>query len=494
MCHVRKFFLTIFRFPFCLRLPGTMEFRDTSSSVQSVIINFVNTALGGSLGLMGNILSASKLGIIWFISGSALSMILTFCSIQFLCRSAELSQSTSTHSVASYYLGSRGALVTKLFVFLGNWSFICNIIQIFADFCPPILGSWLDVDDSNVFTSRWFAVSIGLVLIFPWILVEDISKLERLSTLCLVFALFIFVVLVLNATECILNEDINDSVEMLESDPRNIFYGLPTISWCWSLQFNVIAIYLTLSPRDRMHRIQSVSAWTVGILFIFYCSLGIAAYLVWGSGIDSDFIDNLSPSDSNYMFYLGHWVSTWTQFVICISCFCSIPIFAFESRTNLHSVLLSARKMYKMCCGQRDGMRLQRVHEEESANEDDVEHLESAADSEGVRLIDAAPLEIGKETKASRWIEGSIILMTAALVALLVRDLSLCLTVCGATYGCFISYWLPSTVYLKALTKVQIQPNTPPLQRDDLILKYIAVFSVVYGLVVCVAGLVTAFM
>ena len=232
--------------------------RGSTSSVVLVVINFVNTALGGSLGLMGNILSASKLGIVWFIAGSGVSMILTHFSIQFLCRSAELSQSASTHSLARHHFGPRGSLVTKLFVFIGNWSFITNIIQIFADFCPSILGSWFDADDSSVLTSRWLSVSIGLLLIFPWILVKDISKLEKLSTLCLVYALFIFTVLVLNASKCVAEGNVSGSVQFVVTDPLDIFYGLPTIAWCWSLQFNAIPIYLTLSPQRRVSQIPSV--------------------------------------------------------------------------------------------------------------------------------------------------------------------------------------------------------------------------------------------
>ena len=103
-----------------------------SSSTLAVVINLVNTALGVALGLMGNVFSASKLGVVWFTVGSLMSMVLTHFSIQFLCRSAELSQSLSTHALAKSYLGRGGALSTKLFVCLGNWSFIVNIIQMVA--------------------------------------------------------------------------------------------------------------------------------------------------------------------------------------------------------------------------------------------------------------------------------------------------------------------------------------------------------------------------
>ena len=113
-----------------------------SSSLGAVTINFVNSALAGALGFMGNVYAVSQLGIFWFIFGSLLSMILTYFSIQFLCRSAELAQSLSTHHLASAHLGKKGSILTKLFVCLGNWSFVVNIIQVL---CASILSHLLHV-------------------------------------------------------------------------------------------------------------------------------------------------------------------------------------------------------------------------------------------------------------------------------------------------------------------------------------------------------------
>eukprot|EP01084_Bolivina_argentea_P122534 217123_1 len=297
-----------------------------SSSSSAVTINYVNSALAGALGFMGNVFSVSKLGIFWFITGSLLSMILTHFSIQFLCLSTEISKSSSTHNLAFSHLGKKGSIITKLFVCLGNWSFIINIIQIFADFAPQILSNWFH--DSTFITSRWFAVLIGLVIIFPWVLVKNISKLEKLSVLCMVYAIFIFIILAMNCIKCIAKNDIHSNIDIFVTNPVDIFLGLPTISWCWGLQFNAIPIYLTLHPNSRVKSIPRISLLSVFIIFIFYASQGIAVYLVWGDSINTDFMTNLDSNNENYEFYYNKWLSTLTQFIITIACFFSIPLLA----------------------------------------------------------------------------------------------------------------------------------------------------------------------
>ena len=75
---------------------------------------------------------------------------------------------------------------------------------------------------------------------------------------------------------------------------------------------------------------------------------GIAVYLVWGTKINQDFITNLDSKNENYKFYFDSWLSTLTQFIICVACFAAIPIFAFESRTNLHAILMSILRSHRL--------------------------------------------------------------------------------------------------------------------------------------------------
>merc|ERR1712228_535648 len=95
-----------------------------------------------------------------------------------------------------------------------------------------------------------------------------------------------------------------------------------------------------------------------------------------------------------------------------------------------------------------------------------------------------------EETMLSRLIEGSVIVITAALVAMLVTDLNLSLSLCGATYACYIFYFLPSGAYLVAIRR--FNPNQ--LVFYDRFLKYIALFSICYGIFVCVTGITAVFL
>ena len=209
-----------------------------------------------------------------------------------------------------------------------------------------------------------------------------------------------------------------------------------------------------MHPNSRVTTIPGVSLLSVFIIFLFYVSQGIAVYLVWADSINSDFVTNLDPKNKHYEFYFPNWLATLTQIIIAISCFFSIPILAFESRTNLHSIITSCYKSYYM---DNNDQLLQ--------NENDDHESE--------------------ETCLSRWTEGSFICISASLVAMLVSDLNLCLALAGATYSCYISYFLPSTIYMMTLNKIGENVTS-----YDIILKYIAIFSIMYGSIVCVSGII----
>eukprot|EP01084_Bolivina_argentea_P050797 93413_1 len=436
-----------------------------TSATIGATINFVNTALGGALCLFGISFSVSRLGIFWFLFFSILTMILTHFSIQFLCRSAELSQSISTHNLAKSFFGDKGSTLTKIFVCFGNWTYIVNIIQIFADFVPQILSIWLD--ETSFFTSRYFAVIIGLLVIFPWVLVKDISKLEKLSVICLVFVLFIVIVLISNAAKCIHQNAIPDNFQIFVTSAYDIFLGIPTVAWCWGLQFNAVPIYLTLHPHTRFSDIRDVSLWSCFIIFLFYACQGIPVYIAWANSVNTDFITNLDSDNANYRFYFQTWLSTLTQLIIAISCFFAIPILCYECRTNLHSIIESIMVRFNM-------------HKNYNTDTDVDVDMDDMSDSnhsnENTPLIGNRMYNnIKEKSLLVRVIEGSCICISAAFIALMVSDLNLCITLVGATYACYMSYFLPSGVFLRTLH------GSNELPVYDKLLKYVAMFSILYG-------------
>ena len=133
-------------------------------------------------GMFGNIFGASQLGIFGFVFITLLSSIFTYLSCEFLVISANISHKKSCYELSEKYLGGKnGNLLTKVFIIFGNWTFVINVIQIFADFVSDILPVWFNMDDDSFFASREFAVILGLVFIFPWVQSKTIKSLEQLS-------------------------------------------------------------------------------------------------------------------------------------------------------------------------------------------------------------------------------------------------------------------------------------------------------------------------
>ena len=208
---------------------------------------------------------------------------------------------------------------------------------------------------------------------------------------------------------------------------------------------------------------NKVSAWSQGITLLLFTVQGICVYLVWGRcvahvlprrhalgclllssfffsvslsfrDIDDDFISNLSLNNSEYIFYFSSWLSTMTQFVIVFGCFLGLPMDAFTSRTNLHSIYRSI---------QRSWMAYQERRDRDSLS---MEELEDAEQSEYLLLDRDIPsrssIEIDTEEASlcARCVEAAALIISAAVVAILCTDLNLIITLCGATYACFIRH------------------------------------------------------
>ncbi|ETO10574.1 hypothetical protein RFI_26803, partial [Reticulomyxa filosa] len=223
-----------------------------------------NSALGGCLGMLGTIYACSKLGTFNFLLLSILIAYLTYASYEMLCRAAERASVSTTRNLAYKLLGKKGLLITECLVLIGNWSFIINILQLFADFLPQILQEWTHNEKRYQFCQeRAFDVMCGLILIFPWVLVRNISKLEKLSylsVLCTLFCLFSLVANTIYAYRTNKNNITNhttNSGSPFFSYTTSFFLGLPNMTWSWSSQFNAIPIYYTLHPQKRYSQITA---------------------------------------------------------------------------------------------------------------------------------------------------------------------------------------------------------------------------------------------
>ena len=90
----------------------------------------------------------------------------------------------------------------------------------------------------------------------------------------------------------------------------------------------------------RQNIISSISKWSCLIIYLMYAIQGCAVYIVWGNLINSDFITNLDSKNNNYIFYFDDWLSTLTQFIICIACFAAIPMLCLFISLSLSFFIL----------------------------------------------------------------------------------------------------------------------------------------------------------
>eukprot|EP01083_Nonionella_stella_P205074 747144_1 len=447
------------------------------SSGFGATINLISTAVGGG-GMFGNIYGASQLGIFGFVLITALSASFTYLSTEFLVSSCNISSNHSCYQLSEQYLGGKkGDILTKLFIIFGNWSFVVNVIQIFADFISYNFGIWLGIEGTTSFwNSREFAVILGLFFIFPWVQSKSIKSLEKLSGAFVLLCVIILIIIIVNAFRALSLDDLAPSIQLGPTSYQSFFRGLPAITWCWTVQFNVLPIYGTLTGRYKAQTMAHVSYWSWVSLFIYYMAFGFAVLIIWGTRINADFMTNLDYNDQNYVFYYGMELSTTTQFIMCIITFASIPIFAFEARTNLHYIAADVYHSLKTSDDYDADYSLTDLYHEETPLIGSKERDESWTEH-----VDY------EENWIHRLIESGVIMASAAVVALYVTNLNWCLSLVGATYGCYIAYFLPSVVYWKAVSKEN------KLSTKQKILKCLSVICVLYGIMVCVLGITMAF-
>ena len=316
--------------------------------------------------------------------------------------------------------------------------------------------------------------------------------------------------------------DVAASIQLGPTSFEAFFRGLPAITWCWTIQFNVLPVYSSLNEineRDaRIMTMSHVSYWSNVSLFCYYTIFGFAALIIWGNRINPDFMTNLDYNDTNYVFYYGMELSTTTQFIMCIVTFASIPMFAFEARPNSHYIAMDAyckfikNGKWKRCCcdlmknGDHEPESKHGVHVkprsitdyarlESLESEANIDHEETplmASEHGSIESSSTSNSNNGEhddydheendysETWKTIMVESGTIIVTASIVALYLTNLNWCLSLVGATYGCYISYFVPSIVYWRCISNI----SKNKLETKHKILKFLAIVSIIYVLYV----------
>ena len=460
-----------------------------TQGVFSASTTIIATTLGGAIGVFGIVEAVAETKIFGFIFLSLLTMIVSYISVEFLCISSEISKNYSFQNLSySYFGANKGSLLTRCFIIFGNWAIVLIIIQTFADFMPNAMAQLFEINSNSFVVSRWFSVLIGLIIIFPWIVVKDIHNLKTISVVSLLFGIVATIILASSAIKAISLNEIA-SVEIATFDAFSIFKGLSSMAWCWCFQYNVLPIYVTLRSDQRPQKIQKVAWISMIVIFIYYFINGFAAYLVWGNDINEDFITNLDPENTNYIFYFKKWLALLIQLFMCIATFISQPLYTIEARINLHSVLIEMYRKFvpfdANASVQEKSFTVDDNDDDENEKHSDDPLIEPKNNINNNNMIED---KLYEETLKSRICEGSFLVLSAALIAIFVTNVNAVIALSGAIYSAYISYFLPAFIYYRVITTIQRN-----VTRKQLILKYLAILMIIYSVIVFIFGTISVF-
>ena len=223
------------------------KFAEQSNSENYSWISTINSAFiliaslsGGGLGVITNVYIIYHLKIFGYCICLLLITIIAFVTFQFLYSAADISNLYSSHSISDRYFGGKnGSMIVRIFIVIGNWSVIINLMQLFADFLPGIIQSWLNNYDI-FYTHRWFAVLIGSIIMFPWIIVKNISKLNTITITTFIIILFAHFVMFLNALKALYPGNISSDIDIITFNYYDISTGLSSSSkFYYDVQLNL---------------------------------------------------------------------------------------------------------------------------------------------------------------------------------------------------------------------------------------------------------------
>ena len=296
----------------CSPHPNVLQPLEGKSDIGEVCFNFVNTVVGA--GIVG-------LPFVFVQAGFGTALIeLVVCCILAHISVKMLIDTGIEHNVRSYEdlcelaLGRAGKVVVSLALFAFDYGALLTYEIILGDASSAVayrFGGWGEdtPDDPN---PRWVRqaciAGCSIVMILPFCLFRDISKLEKLSAIS-VFTVMVIIVIVIWKY---LGSDYSSTHLSIVDAPFSgpgVFKSFSIIAFSFVCHDSAFLIFNTLRcPTSR--RWSIVSALSLGSALGVCLLLAIPAFLTFGEKIKPNLLENYRITDDTVVFMRCVYVLT----------------------------------------------------------------------------------------------------------------------------------------------------------------------------------------
>ncbi|XP_043917952.1 sodium-coupled neutral amino acid transporter 1 [Protopterus annectens] len=318
------------------------EYDAGTTSFKMSVFNLSNAIMGS--GILGLAYAVANTGIILFVFLLASVTILSVYSIHLLLKCSKETGSMVYEKLGELAFGTPGKLAVFGSTFLQNFGAILSYLFIVKMELPLIIKYLIGQPETYTawyVDGRLFVVTITVVIILPLCLLRTLGYLgytSGFSLACMTFFLIAVVykkftthcpTLAMNTTSH--NEEFNDSSNYT-CEPQYFIinsktaYALPTIAFAFVCHPSVLPIYSELKERSQQ-KMQKVSNVSFLAMFTMYLLTALFGYLTFYDGVHSELLYTYHDRNDTLMLIV--------RLAVVTAVVLTVPVLFFTIRSSL---------------------------------------------------------------------------------------------------------------------------------------------------------------
>lgn len=372
-------------------------------------------------------------------------------------------------------------------------------------------GIILQYNLSLVITREGAMVAFCLLFMLPLSLFRKVDSLKYTSTFGVLAVMFFVMVTIGKSVQSLLQYgyDSDDDIRLFPANFRDVMQACPLAMQAYNSHFIIPRIYYELYDEgdgvSRLHQMRKIFDGSVSLVTALYLSVGLFAYLEFGSRIQGDVLKNFCIQDSHDVVIIVAFILLSCK--ICVA----FPLLVFPCRDSIHIALTRCTERLangdhvvqnssiglnahtNVTYGLVNDQLKARIHKNGNSPDEMTADNEQLFESDNGHCQNVPTAsDDGAATSLPRHVTLTfLIILFALLVALAVPDIALVFSLMGSTSTAFLCYIMPAAMFLKLDADSEVSATTSSKKLFVRSFAIIGVIVALLGTFFVVEGLLT---